>query len=285
MLRSFHSRFRPVNEASSPHPDSPTGGGGKNLTTLAFERVREDIICCRLRPNDKLRINLMAQQYEVGATAVREALSRLVTEGLVEAVDQKGFRVARVSREDLADLTTTRIEVEQLALGKAIGIGSVDWEAAVLAAYHRLSRRVPDSLEHSSAAEWRDWRQLHRQFHEVLVEGCGSRWLRYLCGLLYDRSERYRNLAGLAAGKVKPVRRDVMAEHKALVDAVLARDATKAQQLLAEHLEETSRGVLRASEAAPSMFAEGRRQIEPCEEPAPKAKRVQRALGKAGASA
>jgi len=245
---------------------------GKSLTTHAYEQLREDIITCKLKPNERLRINWMAEQYEVGATAIREALSRLVTEGLVDAVDQKGFGVAPVTREDLLDLTNTRIEVEQLALRKAIAIGSIEWEAGVIAAYHRLSRRVPEATEQSDAARWREWRQLHRQFHEALVEGCGSRWLRHICGLLYDRSERYRNLAGLAGGKVRPTRRDVMAEHKAIMDAVLARDAAQAERLIAKHLEETTRVVLRAAEAAPQMFAGPGRQPEPDVETPVKAK-------------
>src|SRR4051794_14241022 len=125
--------------------DAGSAVAGKSLTSHAFERLREDIITCRLRPNERLRINSMAEQYAVGPTAIREALSRLVTEGLVEAVDQKGFCVSPMSREDLVDLTETRIKVEQLALAKAIATGDVEWEAAVIAAYHRLSRSVPDS--------------------------------------------------------------------------------------------------------------------------------------------
>ena len=58
-----------------------SANAGKSLTALAYERLREDIITCRLRPGEKLPINTMAEQYEVGASAVREALSRLVTEG------------------------------------------------------------------------------------------------------------------------------------------------------------------------------------------------------------
>lgn len=244
---------------------------GKSLTAQAFERLREDIITAKLKPNGRLRINLMAEQYEVGATAIREALSRLVTEGLVEAVDQKGFCVAPVSREDLLDLTNTRIEIEQLALGKAVANGSIEWEAAVLAAFHRLSRRVPESLEKSSAPEWREWRELHRHFHETLVDGCGSTWLRSICRLLYDRSERYRNLAGAAAGKLKVARRDVMAEHQAIVDAALDRNATRLQGLISLHLQATTESVLRAADAAPQMFAlPGRKPKPPAEDKAPR---------------
>jgi GntR family transcriptional regulator, carbon starvation induced regulator len=235
---------------------SSTGASAKSLTSQAYERLREDIITCKLKPNEPLRINTMADQYEVGATAIREALSRLVTEGLVDAFDQRGFCVAPVSREDLLDLTNTRTELEQLAISKAVASGSIDWEAKVIAAFHRLSRRVPESLEKSSAPEWREWRDLHRQFHAALVDGSGSRWLSYLCALLYDRSERYRNLAGMAAGKLKPARRDVMAEHKGMVDAVLAHDAALIHRLIREHLQETLRGVLRAAEAAPQIFGD-----------------------------
>jgi len=232
--------------------DPGQANGGKSLTAIAYERVREDIITCRLRPGEKLPINTMAEQYQVGASAVREALSRLVTEGLVDALDQRGFCVAGVSREDLLDLTRTRVAVERMAVTSAIENGSVEWEAELIATYHKLSRKVPESLEQANAPEWHDWRQLHRQFHEVLVEGCGSNWLRFICKLLYDRSERYRNLAVPRAARA--IRRDVMAEHKAIVDAVLQRDAPLACRLLGEHLEETSRQVLRAAEGGIDVF-------------------------------
>ena len=216
-----------MNEAS-------TASTARSLTSLAFERIRSDILNARLRPAEKLRIQALSERYGIGATAVREALSRLVTDGLVESEDQRGFCVAPVSKADLIDLTDTRIEIEGLALRKSIARGDLDWEAQILSSYHRLSRTPPPTTVENHLA----WAAAHRRFHESLVSHCGSPWLLRLCSMLYDKSERYRNLA---EGRTKPGTRDTVNEHKALMKAVaMDRDADKAIKLLSEHFRKTA---------------------------------------------
>lgn len=191
----------------------------RSLTTQAFERLRHDILLGRLAPSERLRIQALSERYQIGATAIREALSRLVTDGLVESEDQRGFTVTAVSREELLDLTRTRIQVEQMALRMAVAHGDVEWETQVLSCFHRLSR-----LEIQPWCEdmVTNWAVAHRQFHEALIKGCGSPWTLRLCRLLFDKSERYRNLSAVE-GKERG--RDVTKEHKALADAALDRDA------------------------------------------------------------
>lgn len=214
--------------------------GAKSLTTLAFERLRSDILNGQLQPEERLRIVGLSERYGIGATAIREALSRLVTEGLVDSEDQRGFCVAPVSRAELLDLTQTRIEVESLALRHAIERGDVEWESALLGIFHRLSKApLPTSPELQD-----NWRGLHRQFHESLVAGCGSRWTMRLCRLLYDKSERYRNLS---ERHTSPQKRDTIAEHRNLMDAAMARDAAAATQLLSGHFWETTDIILEAA--------------------------------------
>jgi DNA-binding GntR family transcriptional regulator len=212
----------------------------KSLTSLAFARIRNDILLGVLRPSERLKIQALSEHYEIGATAVREALSRLVTDGLVESEDQKGFCVGAVSREDLIDLTETRIAIEGMALRKSIELGNLEWEAQILSSYHRLSRTpAPTTIENHAA-----WAQAHRQFHESLIAQCGSLWLLRLCAMLYDKSERYRNLA---ERNTRPELRDNVAEHRDLMQAVaLDRNAERSLALLADHFRETTDLTLRA---------------------------------------
>lgn len=233
-------------------PDAPA----RSLTTLAFDRLRNDILAGGLKPKEKLRIQQLTERYAIGATAIREALSRLVTEGLVTSEDQRGFCVADVSRDELLDLTRTRLWIEQTALRMAIAQGDVEWESRVLAAFHRLSRMPPPSTSPEAGA---GWRQAHRQFHFALIEGCGSPWTVRLCAMLFDQTERYRNLSGRAP---QGARRDVHAEHRAIVDAVLARDADQACALLAQHFESTTHIILSEEDVQPaaSRVAPARRR-------------------------
>ena len=225
--------------AHPPMEIAQPAANARSLTRQAFEQLRSDILHGHLRPTERLRITALAERYEVGATAIREALSRLVADGLVEAEEQRGFCVAPVSREELIDLTQTRIDVETLALRNAVARGDVEWESGLLSAFHRLSKaQLPTTPEHRVL-----WAATHRQFHEALLAGCGSPWLLRLCGLLYDKSERYRNLAEQAP---QPPGRDTVSEHRALMDAAMQRDADGASRLLALHFNETMNIILRA---------------------------------------
>lgn len=215
-------------------------GPARSLTAQAFERIRNDILLANLQPGERLKIQVLSEKYGTGATAVREALSRLVTDGLVECEDQRGFCVAPVSQADLLDLTETRIALEIMAIRKAIELGDLGWEARVLSSCHRLSRTPrPDRREQHDA-----WELAHRQFHEDLISSCGSPWLVRLCGMLYDKSARYRNLAERST---RPDERDTFDEHRALMQAVaMDRNAPKAVELISAHFRATTSIVLKS---------------------------------------
>ncbi|WP_310462621.1 FCD domain-containing protein [Sphaerotilus sp.] len=217
-----------------------TSASAKSLTTLAFERLRADILSGQLRPEERLRIQGLSERYSIGATAIREALSRLVTDGLVESEDQRGFCVAPVSRDELIDLTQTRVEIECLALRHAIERGNLDWESNLLSGFHRLSKTPPPTSLELHAG----WATVHRQFHEALLAGCNSSWTLRLCRLLYDKSERYRNLAEQHTASMQ---RDTITEHRDLMDAAMGRDPELATRLLSSHFWATAEITLRAA--------------------------------------
>lgn len=227
-----------LNMAQLPDTTATTHNA-RSLTTLAFERLRQDILCGALRPEERLRIQALSERYAIGATAIREALSRLVPDGLVSSEDQRGFFVAPVSRDDLVDLTQTRIEVEQMALRLAMERGDVEWETQLVSCFHRLSRTEPPTSPERAVV----WAQAHQQFHEALIAGCRSAWTLRLCRLLYEKSERYRNLS---AQRTRSGGRDVAAEHRTLMDAAMARDTEAACRLLSEHFWETTDIILKS---------------------------------------
>ncbi len=210
-----------------------------SMTQGAYEKLRADLLACRILPGERLITRDLCERFSVSLGAIREALSRLTSEGLVTAEPQRGFRAAPISAADLADLTLARVELETLCLRRAIAHGDVAWETGLVAAAHHLSRtppRAPEDPARSNEA----WTQAHAAFHAALVAGCGSQWLLHLQSLLYAQSERYRRLSvPFEMGE-----RDVKQEHQAILEATLARDADKAVHLLAEHLEKTTRILL-----------------------------------------
>jgi GntR family transcriptional regulator, carbon starvation induced regulator len=218
----------------------------KTQTDAAYAALRDAIVSCRLEPGAKIKINDAAAEFEFSPGAVREALSRLAAERMAVATAQKGFTVAAISTEELIDLTRTRVAVEQLCLRSAIAKGDVDWEANILAAYHRL-HRVPISERGARGPLNPAWVTAHNAFHAALASACDSPWTLTIREMLYAQSERYRNLSKIVDGK-----RDVDAEHKGLLDACLAHDAELACKRIEAHLRRTMQIVLASPRLAVS---------------------------------
>lgn len=207
----------------------PTTNAVFSLTEKTYASLRADILACRLRPGQRLKIHEICARLGVSPGAVREALSRLSAEELVVSEAQKGFHVSPVWADDLEDLSRTRIEIETMCLRRSIANGDIDWETNLVGACHRLNRlpAAPDSDE---------WAAAHAAYHLALAGACGSAWLLRLRALLYTQSERYRRLSLSGA----TTRRDIAKEHQALMEATIARDVERACELLTEHLSLTA---------------------------------------------
>jgi len=213
------------------------------LNASMLARIRSDIISCRLLPNERLRVETLRQRYQVGGTPIRDALMRLEAEGLVQLEQNKGFRVSGVSKESLLDLMRCRVELENTALRWSIEHGSVEWEANLLGAFHRLSReRKIDARDHKSTSA--AWSNHHRAFHLALVSACASPILLSLRSGLFEQAERYVALSIVS----KAIHRDDVDEHQQIMQASLDRDVARALKLNREHIERTTEKVLKSLE-------------------------------------
>lgn len=186
------------------------------------------VLSGELRPGTRIHIDGLRRQLNIGASPVREALSILSSEQIVERHDQRGFRTPVISVSDFDMLLETRCQVEALALAEAIRHGDARWEERIGQAEQALSafdRRNDQS----------SWEAAHREFHLALVAACPSRYLFGFCTQLHDLALRYRNVAMQAAypGRL------VDGEHRALSEAARARDAERACALLEQHYRDT----------------------------------------------
>ncbi|TPW30625.1 GntR family transcriptional regulator [Pararhizobium mangrovi] len=206
----------------------------ESLTSRIMSLLRADIIAGALEPGSKLKIDELRQRYEVGASPIREALSLLTSTQLVERLDQKGFRVSRVSIEEFDELLKTRCWLDERALRESIVNGSKRWEEEVVIAAYRLSR-TRRTVEGDPTIMTQEWETLHKRFHMCLLAQCGSRFLYNICDDLYDQNTRYRQAARMTAY----AERDVSAEHDAITDAVLERDCDLAVSRLIDHYHNT----------------------------------------------
>ncbi|WP_036036295.1 GntR family transcriptional regulator, partial [Bradyrhizobium yuanmingense] len=118
----------------------PTEAG--TLSERAANLIEQDILAGHLPPGSRLGIVDLVQRYDIGATPLREGLSRLMSRGLIVGIGQRGFRVAEVSREDLADITCMRTAIEIEAVKLAILHGDAAWEAGIISALHQMRRHI-----------------------------------------------------------------------------------------------------------------------------------------------
>lgn len=214
----------------------------KTLADRALRLLRDDILAARLTPDTRLRIVELQKRYDLGISPLREALLRLISEGLVVAQGQRGFAVASVSLEELQDLTRARIRLESLLLTEAIALGDAEWETGIVAAFHRLSR-TPLPEDHHDAQATAHWESCHRAFHDALVAGCGSPWLLRMHTQLGEHSERYRRIRLFHSVAPAQMIRNVNEEHQLLMQAMLDRDAPRAIALVQSHLGNTANAV------------------------------------------
>jgi GntR family transcriptional regulator, carbon starvation induced regulator len=227
-----------------PPPKSRPESG--SLTAEAYTRIRTEILCCRLQPGQKLVIQELCTDMQFSLGAVREALSRLSAEGLVEAQPRIGFRVAPVTETDLRDITMVRTKIEIACLESAIHNGTLSWESNIMALLFELSKlKVEDPADARRLnAVWAD---THKRFHEALVAACDSPWLLRMRETLYLHSERYRWMSLPRDRR----HRNLHAEHEAIAKATVARDTGKACSLLSQHIAKTAQIIVASENTLP----------------------------------
>lgn len=224
-----------VDTPSDEHPEQP-------LAERAYRALRQAIVRGEFEPGARLRVEELSRRFAVSSSPLREALNRLSEQGLVRALENRGFRVAPLTAAGVSDLARVRSLVECEALRDAIAHGDDAWEAQAVAAGHalalaerRLGAEQPRSLDD-------DWSARHRAFHLSLYAACTSPLLLELADVLFDNAERYRRWAA----RWQPVQRRKHDEHQRLLKAALSRDADLAVELLRQHIAHTEQRVAAA---------------------------------------
>lgn len=199
-----------------------------SATHAAYLQLRDMILTGRLPPGEKLKIDDLRHLLGFGASPVREALSLLTSDMLVERIDQRGFRAAEASKANFEELLTLRCTLEDMALRQSIARADAGWEEALVLSHHRMRK----AKQLSNAA----FEAAHKAFHMALLAASGSAMLERLCSQLYDLNIRYRFLAAATATYQA---RDIDSEHAAILEAALAHDADRASGNLLAHYRRT----------------------------------------------
>jgi DNA-binding GntR family transcriptional regulator len=212
---------------------------GRTLIDDVYAAVRADILLGRMRPGERVPLGELCRKHGVSLSVVREAVTRLAAEHLLQARPQQGFTVRELSVPDLIDLTRARIEIESLTVRESVELGDVSWEADLVAAHHRLAGATAVPGETNDA-----WMKAHSEFHAALAAACSSPLLKQIRQQLFDAAELYRFWS---ANLPKPRRRrNIEKEHKALLDSAIAHDVERTVELLGQHIQFTTDRLLAA---------------------------------------
>ena len=199
-----------------------TSGRETSATRAAYLTLRDMILTGALPAGKKLKIEQLRALLETGASPVREALSLLTSDMLVERIDQRGFRAAPVSLPNFEEIFKLRSTLEDMALRQSIALATPAWEERLVLSHHRM-KRLADADTFEDA---------HKAFHMTLLSNAESPMLERYCSQLYDLNIRYRNLA---AGGTNYLRRDISSEHDDIFEAAVQRDADTASTTLLSH--------------------------------------------------
>ncbi len=164
------------------------------------------------------------EQFGVSRTPVREALQRLKQEGLVEE-SGKGAVVIGITEADIEDIYEMRIRIEGLAAARCAARISEDER-------QKLSETVELQEFYAARGAADSLRNLDSEFHRQIFSYCGSRTMETLLLELHRKVKLVRRVS-----VEDPTRaRNAVNEHRAILDAIAARDAEKAERLTAEHI-------------------------------------------------
>ncbi len=224
----------------------------KTLARKIYASIRPKILFGEVGPGSRLSLREFSQEHGVSLSVVREAMTRLASEELVEAIPQHGFRVRSASIPDLIDLTWARVQIETAAIRDSIANGDLDWECALVSAHHKLA-----STKTTVDGRWSPlWATAHSEFHAALAAACASPTLLRIRQQLYDAAEIYRSWSATSPAIRE---RDDDGEHAALLSAALSRNPELAASLLAQHIQETARMITEMRE--PSAESARRKKL------------------------
>jgi DNA-binding GntR family transcriptional regulator len=210
--------------AEQEEPIEPLDRGAL-LVEIAYQRLRDAILSNQLPPGTPLSVPEFARRFQVSRSPVREAVQRLVFEGLAINVAHKGAEVAGVQLEDLQQLYMVREMLEGLAA--RLATERIDGSGL------DTLRRILDSHEGVvSSADEKSHIELDMAYHRAIREASGNDYL----NLTLNRVQGKSHLALFHLWRGPDGRRLALEEHKKIFAAMVAGDPTGAERAARAHI-------------------------------------------------
>lgn len=204
----------------------------KSLTTLIFDKIRDDILDNTYKLGDKLVESKLAEEMGVSRTPVREALKQLELDGLVESIPNRGVVVKGLSKQDIYDIYTVRIAIEAIAARLAV-------ERITEEELNEL-QEICDLMEFfTSKDDFQKIFELNTQFHEKIYASTKSRYLEHILKdfQIFIKSTRLKSLQ--CEGRLEKS----LKEHKNILEAIKTKNSTEAEKYVTQHVKNAKKNV------------------------------------------
>lgn len=196
-----------------------------DLSERAYDSIKEAIVTFKVRPGEILTTGGLAEQLNISRTPVREALLRLELDGLVTLLPQKGAEVRSITAEDIMEIFELRVVLESYAMRVAI-------ERFTESDFENLDAIMAKADEAFQRGETKRGSDIARELHNILIAKVNNDRMRRLLDELDDHYKRIRVVSSLIPGRLEKS----FEQHKAIVAALKARDSSKAEKAIADHL-------------------------------------------------
>jgi len=206
-------------------------GEGLPLGEAVYRALREALRSGVYKPGDRLREEEVANRLKVSRTPVREAFGRLVSKGLVVPGQGRGLIVRRLDQAEVVELYAMR-EILEAAAARLAARHASEPEIEAL-------RDIEKDFEAASDAA--EMARLNRIFHESIFAASRNRYLDSALQELQDAIALLGSTTFTVDGRPSPA----AAEHRALIEAMAARDGDKADALARAHIHEALRARLK----------------------------------------
>jgi len=209
----------------------------KSIRDQIYEAIQESIVNNSYKPGEELQIDRLAEEFGVSTTPIREALIRLESSGLVHLIPNKGARVTEFREEDIRDTWEIRKLLEPYAAGLTAAL-DVSLEIQELnASFDTLERGPQDGALYI---------QSDVRLHELLYAHLSNALLKETLHNILQRSMRMRYFAEDVSKMHDQVVREVISEHKQILQALAAQDRERTVAAVRRHIENGERRALLA---------------------------------------
>jgi len=208
--------------------------GYELLSQKVYQAIKKEIVYGMLEPGTKLSENNLAKDMQVSRTPIREAIRKLTAEGLVETSPNKKMTVSEFSLIDMKEVLQVRGALEGLAAGTtAIKINKEKID--------NLKKKVEKMIQCLAKKNLPTYCELDDQFHDIILNVCGNKWIIKMRNNLSNFIYRYRYKSLSFPGRLN----QSLEEHQAIMEALKDHNPEKAEQLSKLHMENTIINILK----------------------------------------